>query len=91
MKITSQLIAQFQPQIADGRAAAVESYYAHKLEVGHKAEMARCVVEIKRMPRGLLLTVWPQSGDKDHPITHRNISRSIWLRERCSLSNRCEA
>jgi len=87
MKLHPTTTAQTQQSIPAGQAAAVDLYYAHQLEVGRKAEMGGCMVEIKRIAGRLWLSVWPQTGDGRNPTTHTHLGRGMWLRERCPQSH----
>ena len=71
-----------QSVIPEGRMAAIASYYGERLQVGSKAEMANCLVQIKRIGARLWLTVWPQTGSEKEPTTHFHLGRGCWLRER---------
>ncbi len=86
MKLHPATIAQTQQNIPSGQHAAVESYYAHQLQVGKHAEMGGCLVHIKNIGERLWLTVWPQTGDAKNPTTHTNLGRGMWLRPRCTKS-----
>ena len=81
-KTALQLIA------SAGLTAAVDSYYAHKLEVDKKADMGGCRVIIQHLACGLLLSAFPQTGSATQPSTHTNHGQSTWLRERCNQGHR---
>ncbi len=86
MKLHPATVAQTQQNIPSGQQAAIESYYAHQLQVGAKAEMGGCLVQVKAIGRRMWLTVWPQTGDAKNPTTHTHLGRGIWLLPRCIKS-----